>query len=155
LPRVITVHRNPGRGHEKVTDLGKADDFLRKVEHDRKAHVFIDPNAGKVTFRAEAEAWLANRIGADSSDAAYRSVLRTLNEVPVADRRDMGGAQALGDRDHRGVRRAQREVGVLPHEVGHPGEVLCGGGLGDQLAMRQQSRLATCLLRVHRDTWCS
>lgn len=35
----------------------------------------------------------------------------------------------LGGRHHRGVRGAQREVRVRPHEVGHPGEVLRGGGL--------------------------
>jgi len=39
--------------------------------------VFIDPEAGKAVFRAEAEAWLAQRIGAPSSDMTYRSVLRT------------------------------------------------------------------------------
>ena len=49
-------------------DLKEAENFLLKVEHDKKAHVFIDPEAGKAVFRAEAEAWLAQRIGADSSD---------------------------------------------------------------------------------------
>ena len=58
-------------------DLREAGNFLLKVEHDKKAHVFIDPDAGKAVFRAQAEAWLAQRIGADSSDATYRSVLRT------------------------------------------------------------------------------
>jgi hypothetical protein len=28
-------------------DLREAEDFLLKVEHDKKAHVFIDPNAGR------------------------------------------------------------------------------------------------------------
>ncbi len=59
-------------------------------------------------------------------------------EMPVVDRRDVGGAQPFGDRDHGGVRRAQREVRILPHEVGHPGEVLRGGGLDDQLAACQR-----------------
>jgi integrase len=58
-------------------DLKEAENFLLKVEHDKKAHVFIDPEAGKAVFRTEAEAWLAQRIGADSSDATYKSVLRT------------------------------------------------------------------------------
>lgn len=66
---------------------------LLKVEHDKKAHIFIDPKAGKATFRAEAEAWLAGRLGADSSDAAYRSVLRT-HVYP-----------AIGDRQIRTIRR--------------------------------------------------
>jgi site-specific recombinase XerC len=58
-------------------DLKEAENFLLKVEHDKKAHVFIDPDAGKAVFRAEAEAWLAQRIGAESSDMTYKSVLRT------------------------------------------------------------------------------
>ena len=58
-------------------------------------------------------------------------------EVPLVDCRDVGSAEAFGDRDHGGVCRAQREVGVLPDEVGHPGEVLSGGGLDDQLATGQ------------------
>jgi integrase len=58
-------------------DLKEAGNFLLKVEHDKKAHVFIDPDAGKAVFRAEAEAWLAQRIGAESSDMTYKSVLRT------------------------------------------------------------------------------
>jgi hypothetical protein len=58
--------------------------------------------------------------------------------VPVVDRRDVGGTLALGDRDYAGVRRAEREVRVLPREVGYPGEVLRGGGLNDEFAMRQR-----------------
>jgi integrase len=58
-------------------DLKEAENFLLKVEHDKKAHVFIDPDAGKAIFRSEAEAWLAQRIGAESSDMTYKSVLRT------------------------------------------------------------------------------
>jgi regulator of sirC expression with transglutaminase-like and TPR domain len=58
-------------------DLKEAEDFLLKVEHDKKAHVFIDPRAGKATFRSEAEAWLGQHLGADSSVSTYQSVLRT------------------------------------------------------------------------------
>ena len=58
-------------------DLREAENFLLKVEHDKKAHVFIDPKAGQALFRAEAEAWLDQHLGADSSIATYRSVLRT------------------------------------------------------------------------------
>jgi integrase len=74
-------------------DLREAENFLLKVEHDKKAHVFIDPKAGTATFRAEAEAWLVGRLGAESSDAAYLSVLRT-HVYP-----------AIGDRQIRTVRR--------------------------------------------------
>ena len=48
-------------------DLREAEDFPLKVEHDKRAHVFIDPKAGRVTFRAEAEAWLRPHLGADSN----------------------------------------------------------------------------------------
>jgi hypothetical protein len=58
-------------------DLREAENFLLKVEHDKKAHVFIDPKAGTATFRAEAGAWLAHHLGADSSISTYQSVLRT------------------------------------------------------------------------------
>jgi integrase len=75
------------------SDLSEAEDFLLKVEHDKKAHVFIDPKAGKATFRAEAEAWLKHHLGADSSITTYLSVLRC-HVYP-----------AIGDRQVRTVRR--------------------------------------------------
>jgi len=74
-------------------DLREAEDFLLKVEHDKKAHVFIDPNAGRVTFRAEAEAWLNHHLGTDSTIVGYRSVLRW-HVYP-----------AIGDRQIRAIRR--------------------------------------------------
>ncbi len=76
-------------------DLKEAENFLLKVEHDKKAHVFIDPDAGKALFRTEAEAWLVQRIGADSSELAYRSVLRT-HVYPV-----------IGHRQIRTIRREE------------------------------------------------
>jgi len=76
-------------------DLKEAENFLLKVEHDKKAHVFIDPEAGKAVFRTEAEAWLAQRIGAESSDMTYKSVLRT-HVYP-----------ALGHRQIRTIRREE------------------------------------------------
>jgi hypothetical protein len=90
-PWVVRYRTEGGRTskqHEQSfgDDLREAENFLLKVEHDKKAHVFIDPKAGKATFRAEAEAWLAGRLGADSSDAAYRSVLRTHVHPAIGDR---------------------------------------------------------------------
>src|SRR3984957_8614138 len=81
-PWIVRYRTEGGRAsrqrEESFGDNRKeAENFLLKVEHDKKAHVFIDPDAGKAIFRAEAEAWLAQRIGADSSDATYKSVLRT------------------------------------------------------------------------------
>jgi hypothetical protein len=57
-------------------DLREAEDFALKVEHDKRAHVFVDPRAGRVLFRCAAETWLNQHLGADSSIATYRSVLR-------------------------------------------------------------------------------
>ena len=57
-------------------DLREAEDFALKVEHDKRAHVFVDPRAGQTLFHAEAETWLDQHLGADSSIATYRSVLR-------------------------------------------------------------------------------
>jgi integrase len=54
----------------------EAEDFALKVEHDKRAHVFVDPKAGQALFRAEAETWLDHHLGADSSISTYRSVLR-------------------------------------------------------------------------------
>ena len=54
-------------------DLREAEDFLLKVEHDKRARVFIDPKAGTATFRSEAEAWLGQHLGADSSMSLQRS----------------------------------------------------------------------------------
>jgi hypothetical protein len=56
-------------------DRREADDFALKVEHDKRARVFIDPTAGDVLFRAYAQTWLARHLGADSTVAGYRSVL--------------------------------------------------------------------------------
>lgn len=56
-------------------DRREADDFALKVEHDKRARVFIDPAAGDVLFRAYAQTWLARHLGADSTVAGYRSVL--------------------------------------------------------------------------------
>jgi integrase len=58
------------------TSLREAEDFALKVEHDKRAHVFVDPKAGRVLFRDAAETWLDQHLGADSSIATYGSVLR-------------------------------------------------------------------------------
>jgi hypothetical protein len=57
-------------------DLREAEDFALKVEHDKRARTFVDPKAGQAQFRAEAATWLDHHLGADSSIATYRSVLR-------------------------------------------------------------------------------
>lgn len=69
---------DPRRQHEQSfgTDLREAEDFALKVEHDKRAHVFVDPKAGRILFRDAAQAWLGQHLGAYSSIATYRSVLR-------------------------------------------------------------------------------
>ena len=57
-------------------DLREAEDFALKVEHDKRARTFVDPKAGRVLFRDAAGTWLDQHLGADSSIATYRSVLR-------------------------------------------------------------------------------
>jgi integrase len=57
-------------------DLHEAEDFALKVEYDKRARTFVDPRAGQALFRAEAETWLDQHLGAESSIATYRSVLR-------------------------------------------------------------------------------
>jgi integrase len=57
-------------------DLREAEDFALKVEHDKRTHVFVDPKAGRELFRDAAGTWLDQHLGADSSIATYRSVLR-------------------------------------------------------------------------------
>ena len=57
-------------------DLHEAENFALKVEHDKRAHTFVDPKAGRMLFRDAAATWLDQHLGADSSVATYRSVLR-------------------------------------------------------------------------------
>jgi integrase len=57
-------------------DLREAEDFALKVEHDKRARTFVDPKAGRELFRDAARTWLDQHLGADSSIATYRSVLR-------------------------------------------------------------------------------
>jgi integrase len=76
--RYRTTGGRSSRQHEQSfgSDLREAEDFALKVEHDKRAHVFVDPKAGRVLFRDAAEIWLDQHLGADSSIATYRSVLR-------------------------------------------------------------------------------
>lgn len=68
-----------GRQREKSFGQNKreAEDFALKVEHDKRASVFVDPKEGDTLFRAYADNWLRQRIIADSSSDTYGSVLRT------------------------------------------------------------------------------
>jgi integrase len=77
----VVRYRTPGgrasnQREQSFTAKREADDFALKVEHDKRAHVFIDPRGGQALFRVEAETWLSRHLGADNSISTYRSVLR-------------------------------------------------------------------------------
>ena len=78
MVRYRTTGGRSSRQHEQSfgTDLREAEDFALKVEHDKRARTFVDPKAGRVLFRDAAGTWLDQHLGADSSIATYRSVLR-------------------------------------------------------------------------------
>jgi len=80
-PWVVRYRTTGGRSsrqreHSFGDDLREAEDFALQVEHDKRARTFVDPKAGRVLFRDAAETWLDQHLGADSSIATYRSVLR-------------------------------------------------------------------------------
>ena len=99
-------------------DLREAENFLIKVEHDKRAQVFIDPKSGQVTFRAEAEAWLRHHLGADSTIAGYRSILRW-HVYP-----------AIGDRQIRVIRREDiKEIITAMRRKGLSASRICSAHL--------------------------
>jgi integrase len=79
----VVRYRTPGgrSGRQRERSFGQdkreAEDFALKVEHDKRARVFVDPKEGETLFRTYAEEWLGHRIIADSSSETYASVLRT------------------------------------------------------------------------------
>ena len=54
-----------------------ADDFLVSTENDKRRGTFIDPNAGALTFRAYAEAWLESQTFEESTREAVAVRLST------------------------------------------------------------------------------
>jgi len=76
--RYRTTGGRSSRQHEQSfgDDLREAEDFALKVEHDKRARTFVDPKAGRELFCDAAGTWLDQHLGADSSIATYRSVLR-------------------------------------------------------------------------------
>ena len=88
----VVRYRTPGgrasnQREQSFTAKREADDFALKVEHDKRAHVFIDPRGGDALFKVEAENWLSHHLGADTSIRAYRSVLRAHVLPAIGDER--------------------------------------------------------------------
>ena len=95
-------------------DLREAEDFALKVEHDKRAHVFIDPKAGRVLFRDAAGTWLDQHLGAGSSIATYRSVLRTHIDPAI-------GSKPIGTirrEDVKALIAAMRRKGLSASRIG-------------------------------------
>ena len=66
----------------------EADDFWAKVEHDKRANIFIDPKLGDVLFRDYALAWLGRHLGASNTIKAYgncldKHVLPAIGDLPL------------------------------------------------------------------------
>ena len=76
--RYRTTGGRSSRQREQSFSVGlrEAEDFALKVEHDKRARTFVDPKAGRMPFSDAAETWLDRHLGADSSIATYKSVLR-------------------------------------------------------------------------------
>lgn len=53
----------------------EADDYAAKVEHDKRAQIFVDPKLGEIQFREYAESWFRQHPGAANSKKAYRGSL--------------------------------------------------------------------------------
>ncbi len=61
--RYRTTGGRSSRQHEQsfADDRREAEDFALKVEHDKRAHTFVDPKAGRTPFRDAAETWLGQQ----------------------------------------------------------------------------------------------
>jgi len=95
-------------------DLREAEDFALKVEHDKRARVFVDPKAGRVLFRDAAGTWLDQHLGADSSIATYRSVLRAHIDPAI-------GGKPIGTirrEDIKAIVAAMRRKGLSASRIG-------------------------------------
>lgn len=88
-PRYDVNYREPDGTRRRKTFLKKdlADKFATKVEHDKNSGAYIDPDAGKVTFKAYAEQWLAAQTFDVTSREGAEMHLR-LHVYPV-----LGGKQ--------------------------------------------------------------
>jgi hypothetical protein len=61
-----------GMSQSKVFDRkGDAQRFLTQVEHQRLTGSYVDPNAGKVTFRDYVAEWSARQVWRSSTAAHY------------------------------------------------------------------------------------
>src|SRR5258708_33534152 len=53
----------------------EADDYAAKVEHDKRAQIFVDPKLGDIAFRDYAKTWISQHTGEANSLKAYQGSL--------------------------------------------------------------------------------
>src|SRR5690242_845452 len=118
-PWVVRYRTAGGRaGRQREQSFGRdrreAADFALKVEHDKRARVFIDPAAGQALFRDAAATWLDQHLGAESSIATYRSVLRAHIDPAI------GGTPigAIRREDIKALIAAMRRTGLSASRIG-------------------------------------
>ena len=88
-----------GRERSKTFDrVVDADRFVATVETDKLRGTYVDPSAGRVTFRAYAERWRKAQRHRPGTEALYERVLR-LHAYPV-----------LGDRGLASVRHSDAQA---------------------------------------------
>jgi integrase len=66
----------------------EASDYSAKVEHDKRAHIFVDPRLGDISFRDYAQTWLSQHTGAPNSIKTYRGsldnhILPAIGDLPL------------------------------------------------------------------------
>jgi len=84
----IVRYRAGGRQHQRsfrYDQKSVANDFALKVEHDKKAGVFIDPELGDITVLDWCERWIRQHQGAANSRSAYATVLSTHIKPAIGD----------------------------------------------------------------------
>jgi integrase-like protein len=130
--RYRTTGGRSSRQHEQSfgADLREAEDFALKVEHDKRAHVFVDPKAGRVLFSDAAGTWLDQHLGADSSIATYRSVLRAHID-PAFGGKPIG---TIRREDIKALIAAMHRKGLSASRIGCAHLVVCGPRSGPRCA---------------------
>jgi integrase len=96
------------------SDRREAADFALKVEHDKRARVFVDPADGQALFRDAAGTWLDQHLGAEASIATYQSVLRAHIDPAI------GGTPigAIRREDIKALIAAMRRKGLSASRIG-------------------------------------
>jgi integrase len=109
----VVRHRANGRQRERTFRHNQktlANDFVLKVEHDKRAGVFLDPKAGDISLSDYAERWIRQHHGSERSKRNYAKVLR--NHIKPA----------IGDVSLRKLTREQVRdllLETMPKSVGH------------------------------------